>query len=100
MGLPTRPDPVRAGPEQVLLGSRTELHDHQSAGRVRDENIQQPVALACDEALAVLCQVEEAAPASGLDGQLSRLQGAASETVMPLEHGAELPAVRLCQTIT
>ena len=62
---------------EVLLRSRPELHDDDPAGRVRHEHVEQPVARAGDEALALARQVEQPAAPPGVDRQLERLHSTA-----------------------
>jgi hypothetical protein len=66
---------------------------------MRHEDVEQAVGLAGDELLALGREIDEPAAASGLDPELDRLQGAASETVIPLVHAAELLAARLCHSM-
>ena len=56
--------------EEILLGSGPELHDHDARRRMCHKHIEQPVALAAHEVSAFAGDVEETAPASGVDRQL------------------------------
>ena len=61
--------------EEIIIGPGPELHDHDTRGGMRHEDVEQAVAVVRDEATAGIGQVGEAAPAAGSNRQLGGLQG-------------------------
>jgi len=61
--------------EQVVVASRTGLQDGDAGGRVRDEDLQQPVGLLLHEVRALVGQVHHHGDAAGTDGTQLRSHG-------------------------
>jgi len=61
--------------DEVVVRPGADLHDDQSGGGVRDEQVEQPVSRVRDEPGAVAGQVGQATPPAGPDRQLDRPQG-------------------------
>ena len=77
---------------QVDVGARAELHDHDAGRGMGHEDVEQAVALAGDEVGALARQVEQPAPAAGVDGDLGALHGDAAygkQASRPVAHAAE-----------
>ena len=63
------------GGQEVVVGARPDLHDHESGRGVGHEDRQQPVTLAGDEPRARLGQVRQSRTDPGPDGELGRPYG-------------------------
>ena len=69
-----RQEPLEGG-QEVVVGTRADLHDHEARGRMRHEDRQQPVGLVGDEPGAGLGQVRQARVGPGPDRELGRPYG-------------------------